>query len=145
MRALHPVSIVLALSFSTLAVAQQFDGSVPMSCTVTSGFDCLPGNSSCGPIKRESNIEPVFKIDVAKKQVRSPFRTSLLPISHSASSDVMLVLQGGELKFAWSGLIKKATGEMTITVADTKGAYVAFGQCKIAGASADSATKKGAN
>jgi hypothetical protein len=34
---------------------------------------------------------------------------------------------------------------MTITVADTKGAYVAFGQCKIAGASADSATKKGAN
>jgi hypothetical protein len=29
---------------------------------------------------------------------------------------------------------------MTITVADTKGAYVAFGQCKIAGASA-----KGAN
>ena len=45
----------------------------------------------------------------------------------------------------WSGLIKRATGEMTITLADTKGAYVAFGQCKIAGASADSATKKGAN
>ena len=145
MHALHPVCVVLALSFSTLAVAQQLDGSVPLSCRVTSGFDCLPGLASCGPIKRETDIEPVYGIDIANMQVRSPFRTALLTIAHSTMSDTAIVLQGAESKTAWSALIKRATGEMTITLADTKGAYVAFGQCKIAGAPAGSGTQQGAN
>ncbi len=139
MRALHPVCILLALSFSTAAVAQGLDGSVPLSCTVTSGFDCLPGMASCGPIKRETDIEPVYGIDIANMQVRSPFRTALLTIAHSTMSDTAIVLQGAESKTAWSGLIRRATGEITITVADTKGAYVAFGQCKVAGAFTKSA------
>lgn len=145
MRALHRVCVVLVLSFSTAAVAQGLDGSVPMSCTVTSGFDCLPGAANCGPIKRETDIEPMYGVDIANMQVRSPFRTALLTIANSTMSDTAIVLQGSESKTAWSGLIKRATGEMTITLADTKGAYVVFGQCKVTGVSANGATKKGAN
>jgi len=42
------------------------------------------------------------------------------------------VLQGADLQFAWSALINKKSGAMTISIADRKGAYIVFGQCKVA-------------
>jgi hypothetical protein len=41
-----------------------------------------------------------------------------------------LILQGAADKFAWSSVVLRKTGKITITVADLKGAYVIFGQCK---------------
>jgi hypothetical protein len=74
----------------------------------------------------------VLGIDVANKQVRSPCRTALLSILHTTSNRESLVLQGADLQFAWSALIHRTTGAMTISIADRKGAYVIFGQCKLA-------------
>lgn len=126
------VLVLLAVAASAGAVAQEFDGSVPLSCKVNGGFDCLPGQASCGPIKPEMKIEPVYTINLASKEVHSPYRTALLKIAHSTNGTESLVLQGADATSAWSAIIKKAGGELTITVADRKGAYVAFGQCKAA-------------
>jgi hypothetical protein len=128
------VLVLLAVAASTGAVAQEFDGSAPLSCKVTGGFDCLPGQASCGPIKPELKIEPVYTINFASKEVHSPYRTALLKIAHSTTNAESLVLQGADAASAWSAIIKKAGGDLTITVADRKGAYVAFGQCKAAAA-----------
>jgi hypothetical protein len=127
-------SIFLAMSLmSSLAFAEGFDGSQPLECLAKSGRDCLPTESTCGPLKAESNKAPVVRIDVANKQVHSPYRTELLPISYTTTTEYSLILQGAVLNFGWSATINKKTGDMTIAIADRQGAYVIFGQCKAAG------------
>lgn len=132
MRTLRSASIVLAMSFATVVAAGEFDGSVPLVCTAEKAHDCLPGKNECSRLKPETDIAPIFGIDFAKKQIRSPFRTAILPVVHTSTNKDSLVLQGADLLIAWSALIDKKTGALTVSVADSQGAYVAFGQCKVA-------------
>ncbi len=125
----HLPVFALAFLFPVLASAQ-LDGSVPLECTAETGHDCMPLATGCKPLQPESNKPPVFGIDFAKKQVRSPFRTALLSVDHTTTNDESLVLQGADLLFAWSALINKSTGALTVSIADRKGAYVVFGRCK---------------
>jgi hypothetical protein len=46
-----------------------------------------------------------------------------------------LQLQGTSEKFAWSAVVNRKTGKVTVTIADRVGAYVIFGQCKVGGGS----------
>jgi len=61
--------------------------------------------------------------------VRSPFRAAPLQVLQLANNGEAIVLQGMDLQFAWSALIKRTTGAFTISIADREGAYVAFGKC----------------
>jgi hypothetical protein len=124
------VSLTVALFTSAAALAGPFDGSVPLNCLADNGYDCLPGKDNCGPLKPVTRKEPMFHVDFANKQVRSPFRTTLLKVAHTTVNDESLVLQGADLLFAWSALIHKQTGAIKIAVADREGAYVVFGKCE---------------
>jgi hypothetical protein len=132
MRALRSVSIVLALSFAGAAAAGDFDGAVPLTCKVEQAHDCLPTQSTCSRLKPETDIEPVYGIDFTKKEIRSPFRTAVMPIRTTAKNDDSIVMQGGDLRIAWTALVDRKTGDLTVAVGDSKGAYVAFGKCKVA-------------
>ncbi|HKQ82924.1 MAG TPA: hypothetical protein VJS42_12095 [Steroidobacteraceae bacterium] len=132
MRTTRLVSFTLALLASGVTLAQSFDGSVPLECTAQSGHDCLPQAKGCTPLQPESSKPPVLGIDFARKQVRSPFRTTVLNVQHTTQNAESLVLQGADLLFAWSTVINKTTGALTLTIADRKGAYIVFGQCKTA-------------
>ena len=135
MSTLRSFSIILAMLLTTgIACAADFDGSQPLECTAIKGHDCLPTQNDCGPLKPQSDSPKPFLIDAAKKQVRSPFRTAMLAILYTTTNRESLVLQGADLQFAWSAVINQTTGALTVTVADRKGAYVVFGQCKVAGA-----------
>jgi hypothetical protein len=134
MRTLRNVSIALAMSFATVAGAADFDGTKPLVCSVKQTHDCLPTEANCSRLQPTSNIAPIYNIDFAKKEIRSPFRTALLKVLHTTTNNDSLVLQGADLLIAWSALIDKKTGAVTVSVADSKGAYVAFGDCKAAGA-----------
>ncbi len=132
MRALQPVSIVLALSMAAVAGAAEFDGSVPLTCTAEKGHDCLPTEATCKILKPETDIEPVYGVDFAKKEIRSPFRAALLKVQNSTTNKDSIVLQGADLTAAWSALIDRKTGALTVALGDSQGAYVVFGQCKVA-------------
>ena len=134
MRAGQAVSLVLTMSMATVAAAADFDGSVPLTCTAEKGFDCLPGATSCGPLKPETNIEPVYGIDFARKEIRSPFRAALLKVANVSTNSDSVVLQGAEGTAAWSAFVDRNTGALTVALADSQGAYVVFGQCKAAAA-----------
>ena len=131
MRAGRTVSIILAMAMASMASAGDFDGSMPLTCTADKGYDCLPGATSCGPLKPETDIAPVYGVDFAKKEIRSPFRASLLKIVNSTSNRDSLVLQGAEGTAAWSATVDRKTGALTVALADSLGAYVVFGQCKV--------------
>jgi hypothetical protein len=123
-------SFLLALALAVTARAGDFDGNTPLDCKVEQGRDCLPTEKVCGPLKQEMDKPPVVNVDFAKREVRSPYRTELLHVTHSTTNAESLVLQGADSLFAWSALINKTTGAMTISIADRKGAYVVFAQCK---------------
>jgi hypothetical protein len=132
MRALRSVPLVLALSFACAAAAGDFDGALPLTCKVEQAHDCFPTQGKCSPLKPETNIEPIYGIDFTKKEIRSPFRTALLKIVNTAKNDDSIVMQGADLRIAWSALVDRKTGDLTVALGDSKGAYVAFGKCKVA-------------
>jgi hypothetical protein len=123
------------LAFAALARAADIDGTVPLVCTASAGFDCSP-EKGCGKLKPESPPPPGgFKMDIdfANKIIKTPYhQTNLLPVQNTAINDAQLILQGASDKFAWSSVVLRKTGKITITVGDLKGAYVIFGQCKAA-------------
>jgi len=53
---------------------------------------------------------------------RTPYRTDLLPIANSAINNEQLQLQGTSEKFAWSAIINRSSGKLTVTIADRMGA-----------------------
>ena len=120
----------LGLALSAAAGAADFDGSAPLSCTGLEGYSCEPGKA-CSKVKPESDKAPVVKIDPGNKTIKTPFRTDLLPIANSALNNEQLQLQGTSEKFAWSAVVNRKTGKVTVTIADRVGAYVIFGQCKV--------------
>lgn len=142
MNILRSVSLMLALFSAGSAQAGPFDGSEPLQCLADNGYDCLPGKESCGPLQPVTKKEPMFRIDFANKQVRSPFRTQLLKVAHTTTNDQSLVLQGADLLFAWSALIHKQTGVLKIAVADAEGAYVVFGKCQAIAKPAKTASER---
>jgi hypothetical protein len=124
----------LGLVLPVAAAAADFDGSVPLSCTGLAGYSCDP-KAQCSKVKPESNTPPVVTIDPANKTVKTPYRTDLLPIANSVLNNEQLQLQGTSEKFAWSAVVNRKTGKVTVTIADRVGAYVIFGQCKVGGGS----------
>jgi hypothetical protein len=122
----------LSLIFSAVAVAADFDGTAPLSCTGLEGYSCEPGKA-CSKVKPENNTPPVVAIDPGNKTIKTPYRTDLLPIANSALNNEQLQLQGTSEKFAWSAVVNRKTGKVTVTIADRLGAYVIFGQCKVSG------------
>jgi hypothetical protein len=69
-------------------------------------------------------------IDPPNKTVKAPYRTELLPIANSDLNNEQLQFQGTAEKFAWSAVVNRQTGKLTITIAGRVGARVLFGQCK---------------
>jgi hypothetical protein len=53
-----------------------------------------------------------------------------LPIQNSATNDEQLILQGTDSKYAWSAIVNRQGGGLTIAIAARNGAYVFFGKCK---------------
>ena len=127
--------LAMGLTVSAVAAAADIDGSVPLTCTPSAGFDCTP-EKSCGKLKPASDPPPggwKMDIDFANKIIKTPYhQTNLLPVQNTAINDAQLILQGASDKFAWSSVVLRKSGKITITVADLKGAYVIFGQCKVA-------------
>ena len=131
MRTLRIVSAILSVSLATVAAAADLDGSLPLTCAVKQSHDCLPTQTSCeATIPAESKMS-IIGIDFAKKQIRSPYRKALLPVQHTTTNPDSLVLQGSDLFMAWSALVDKKTGALTVALADKEGTYVYFGTCKV--------------
>lgn len=124
------ISVALLVSSSVAGAAEPIDGSQPLACAVANGHDCLPAQSECKLLTPEKYKTPVVDVDFARKQVRSPFRTALLTVTHTNVTSESLVLQGADLLFAWTALIKKKSGDITIAITDREGAYVIFGNCR---------------
>jgi hypothetical protein len=130
-----------ALLLPFIASAEDFDGSKPMICEAQHGHDCLPTAQSCSPLKPQGGKDVDLKINVGSKTMKSPYRNDLLPIQHVTKNKESLVLQGTTLQLVWSATVHRTTGRLTAAIADREGAYVVFGQCRLATAAEVAAMK----
>lgn len=120
----------VSLVCSASVWAADFNGTAPLTCAPSAAYSCEPGKA-CSRVKPESNPPRVMTIDAQAKTVRAPYRTESLSIANSALNDEQLQLQGTAEKFAWSAIVQRRTGKVTVTIADRLGAYVIFGDCQI--------------
>jgi hypothetical protein len=128
--ALPSAAATLALVVSAAASPSPNDGSRQLECRVDRGYDCLPHGYDCKLRQPEASKPAVFKIDFAKKEMQSPFRTAVLTVTHTVENADSLVLQGSDSLLAWSALINKNTSALTVSISDREGGYVIFARCK---------------
>jgi hypothetical protein len=114
--------------------AEPFNGTQAMDCQPLTGHDCLPTEQSCKPLKPEPGKKLNLHIDVNKMSMKTPYRNDALPIQSFSFNTKSLVLQGTSLELVWSATVHRTTGRLTMAIADREGAYIVFGQCKVAAA-----------
>lgn len=64
--------------------------------------------------------------------MKTPYRNDAMQIQSFSFNSKSLVLQGTSLELVWSATVHRTTGRLTMAIADREGAYVVFGQCKLA-------------
>jgi hypothetical protein len=130
MRRLSILAAIATLGLAAAPVlASDFDGSRLLICAPVQAFDCAPGEDCVKGLPEEIGAPAFMRIDVAKKAVIGPKRTS--PILVVDKSDTQLVLQGMELGYGWTLAVDQATGKMTGALADREGVFVLFGACTV--------------
>lgn len=63
----------------------------------------------------------------AGKTTRAPSRADRLPIQDSSPDAEQLAMRGAEPRFAWSAIVDRKSGTLTLAVADRRGGHVIFG------------------
>jgi hypothetical protein len=119
--ALPSATAMVALVVAAATSPSTFDGSRPLLCRADRSHDCTPGAYDCKVLEPQPDQPALFRIDFAKKEIRSPFRTTVLTVTHTTDTSESLVLQGADLLLAWSALINKSTGALTVSIADRQG------------------------
>ena len=127
MKSLARLAILLAGLPRAGAHAADFDGSKRLICAPVIAMDCLSDGKCSRELPAEIGAPAFMRIDIAKKVVVGPKRTT--PIAHSEITDKQLVVQGVELGFAWSIVIDTTDGAMMASMVDSGGAYVLSGSC----------------
>lgn len=109
------------------AVADDFDGSKPLTCATVDAIECTVGLPCFQDVPEAMGAPRFMRIDFARKVVVGPKRTS--PIVSMEKTTTQVLLQGTELGFAWSIALDRESGRLIATIADRAGAFMLFGTC----------------
>jgi hypothetical protein len=107
--------------------ASDFDGSKLLICAPVEAMDCVAGGACEKNTPDEVGAPAFIRIDVARKAVVGPKRTSAIQVLEK--TDQQLLLQGTELGYGWTLALDQETGKLSITLANREGAFVLFGAC----------------
>ena len=121
------IVMVLAASFSMMALAEPIDGRKRVLCTTTELQDCVAGSECLKGLPAEYGAPTSLRIDFANRQVLGERRKS--KIRDLEKSNGQILLQGLEMGFGWTIGIDSKSGEMTVSLVNREGAFVLFGSC----------------
>lgn len=117
--------------------AAEFDGSVPLLCSVTKVYECHE-DQECFPVSvQDINMPRFFKVDVSQKKVtgvKEGGRTSV--IQNVRNIDGKLILQGAEDAIenvrdgiGWTAAIMEDSGNLILTGSGDNVGFSVFGAC----------------
>ena len=76
MKLVHKAILAVGLAIPAIAAAADIDGTVPLTCTPSAGFDCTP-EKACGKLKPESLRPPAASRWTSTLQTR--YQDSISP------------------------------------------------------------------
>jgi hypothetical protein len=115
------------LCSATCVFGADFDGSKPLLCATVDAHDCDVGEICLRALPAALGAPQFLHIDFAKKTVTGPQRTT--PIRFMETGQSQILLQGTELGFAWTIVLDRMDGAMTVTLVNREDALVLFGAC----------------
>jgi hypothetical protein len=125
---------LLATSLPLAATADDFDGSMPLTCASIYSAECNAADQACITGAPWTINFPVFiEIDFDAKMA-STTKLHEVPRKSPISSvnklkNGHLSLQGIDADYAWSMLIAQETGSMTLSLSAEDTGYLIFGAC----------------
>lgn len=125
------VLLLLAIGGSLPVRAADLDGSAPIYCAFTRSLECQAKTGCDTVLPEEVSLPSFIRIDFQKNIVTSMEegeKSLTTQIKSFQRQDANLTLQGAE-KRAWSLVIARKTGKMTLAVAGEDDGFVVFGSC----------------
>ena len=117
-----------ALLCSTTAVfGADFDGSKPLICATVDAHACNPGEVCLRGLPDSIGIPEFMRIDFAAKTIAGPKRTTQIRYMDTGADQILM--QGTELGYAWTVVLDKIDGAMSMTLVSRDDAFTVFGYC----------------
>ena len=115
------------LCAATAASGADFDGSKRLICATVDAHACDPGETCLRGLPDDIGVPRFMRIDFAEKTIAGPKRTT--QIRYLDNSADQILMQGTELGYAWTVVIDKADGTLSMTLLNRDDAYTVFGYC----------------
>jgi hypothetical protein len=131
MRIRGPALFALAVAVAAPAGAITTDGSKPLVCAQSRGFDCS-GEGCDEATPQAMNVPDILRVDLKAKTLSAldpELADESMTIASVESPQGRLVLHGSEGDRGWSLAIDVASGDSVLTVNDPKIGIVVFGEC----------------
>ena len=128
MTRLGRTALVAALLCSTTAVfGADFDGSKQLICATVDAHACDPGEACLRGLPDDLGVPRFMRIDFAAKTIAGPKRTTQIRYIDTGADQILM--QGTELGYAWTVVLDKTDGAMSMTLVSREDAFTVFGYC----------------
>ncbi len=122
---------VLPFAASPALAATPFDGSKPLTCSVTETFECKAGVKCIRGTAPSIGLPDFLRIDFKKKRILSTFedgKGEVTKVAGVSRVDGLLLLHGVDAYHGWSIVIGN-TGKMSLTLSAHQVGFIVFGAC----------------
>jgi hypothetical protein len=116
-----------ALLCSTAVFGADFDGSKRLICATVDAHACDPGEACLRGLPDDIGVPRFMRIDFAGKTIAGPKRTTQIRYIDTSADQVLM--QGTELGYAWTVVLDKADGSMSMTLVSRDDTFAVFGYC----------------
>ena len=116
-----------SLFSTTAAFSADFDGSKRLICATVDAHACDPGETCLRGLPDDIGVPRFMRIDFAEKTIAGPKRTT--QIRYLDNSADQILMQGTELGYAWTVVIDKTDGTLSMTLVNRDDAFTVFGYC----------------
>jgi hypothetical protein len=128
MTRLRRTALVAGLLCLTTAVfGADFDGSKRLICATVDAHACDPGEVCLRGLPDDVGVPRFMRIDFAEKTIAGPKRTT--QIRYMDNSAYQILMQGTELGYAWTVVLNKTDGSMSMTLVNRDDTFAVFGYC----------------
>jgi len=116
-----------ALLCSTAVFGADFDGSKRLICATVDAHACDPGEACLRGLPDDIGVPRFMRIDFAAKTIAGPKRTTQIRYMDTGADQILM--QGTELGYAWTVVLDKADGSMSMTLVSRDDTFAVFGYC----------------
>jgi hypothetical protein len=115
------------LCSTTAVFGADFDGSKRLICATVDAHACDPGEACLRGLPDDLGVPRFMRIDFAAKTIAGPKRTT--QIRYIDTSADQILMQGTELGYAWTVVLDKTDGAMSMTLVNRDDTFAVFGYC----------------